>query len=92
MARETSLPAGTYFCLGNRLEIEELDLVEVGFDYIDCAEMVEDRFRILESFIYLVLEYELSVVVTRIIATFSVTRLKLVLTVVKYFTLRVDAK
>jgi hypothetical protein len=41
-ARQKSLPAGTYFCLGNRLEMEELDLVEVGFDYIHCAEMVED--------------------------------------------------
>jgi hypothetical protein len=41
-ARQKSLPAGTYFCLGNHLEMKVLDLVEVGFDYIDFAEMVED--------------------------------------------------
>jgi hypothetical protein len=40
-ARQKSSPDGTYFCLGNRLEMEELDLVEVGFDYNDCAEIVE---------------------------------------------------
>jgi hypothetical protein len=50
------------------------------------------RFRILARFICLVLKYELSVVVTHIIATVSVTRLELVLTVVKYFKLIVDAK
>jgi hypothetical protein len=50
------------------------------------------RFRILARFICLVLKYELSVVVTRIIASVSVTRLKLVLSVVKYFKLIVDAK
>jgi hypothetical protein len=50
------------------------------------------RFSILARFICLVLKYELSVVVTRIIATVSVTRLELVLTIVKYFKLIVDAK
>jgi hypothetical protein len=50
------------------------------------------RFRILARFICLVLKYELSVVVTGIVAAVSVTRLELVLTVVKYFTLTVDAK
>jgi hypothetical protein len=41
-AKQKSLPAGTYLCLGNRLEMQAQDLVEVGFDYIDCGEMVED--------------------------------------------------
>jgi hypothetical protein len=50
------------------------------------------RFRILARFNCLVLKYELSVVVTGIIATVSVTRLELVLTVVKYCKLIVDAK
>jgi hypothetical protein len=29
--------------------MEELDLVEVGFDYIDCAEMVEDPVQNLST-------------------------------------------
>jgi hypothetical protein len=91
-ARQKSLRAGKYFCLGNRWRWRNWILWKSVLIIFIVLKWLRTGFRILARFIYLALKYELYVVVTRIIATVSVTRLKLVLTVVKYFTLIVDAK